>query len=65
VILFYFLAQQAPNPASSLMLVGGVIAMVRQKQAIGGWLFYFLWVELADRHPYRHCGDWRPGDPYL
>lgn len=33
----------APQLSSSLMWIGAILAGIRRKQAIGGWLFFFFW----------------------
>jgi hypothetical protein len=47
--LLALLAAQPPQPpaAGSLMLVGGILAGVRQKHPVGGWLFFFFWQVVA------------------
>jgi hypothetical protein len=39
--------QTTPQIASSLMWLGAIVAGVRRKQVIGGWLFFFFWQVVA------------------
>jgi hypothetical protein len=48
-VLALLVRQQAAVPpiTSQLMLVGAIVAAVRQKHAIGGWLLFFFWQVVA------------------
>jgi hypothetical protein len=39
--------QSTASTAASLIWVGAIIAVVRRKHAIGGWLFFFFWQVVA------------------
>lgn len=50
--------ETTPQFASSLMLIGAIVAGVRRKSAIGGWLFFYFWQVLASCAIMIAYSDW-------
>jgi hypothetical protein len=50
--------ESTPQFASSLMLIGAIVAGVRRKSAIGGWLFFYFWQVVASCALLIAYSDW-------